>query len=317
MKESKERVKHQRDQESTSVEIKVSEEFPAVDFSIPKASGAETLEYGQLSDGEDDNFMGDFEVQDKQTSAAVISDSAFVQQQFIKKHINNLRQEFAQLSSNTDLLGQKMAGFSKQQKQRNQWLVILIILIVIGMAVLVGLMLIQRGNLIPHVNDIATNFKKNGTEGQNNFEQLQQKLLAMQSEQQQIKAINMRLQNSVVELSKQLKQVQGQSTDFTPLVPVDQAQKSNLDTHSNSVPPKPTQWIVSLESFPKQLDARQKALKYIAQGIPVIVSPRIVNGVVKFGIFVEGFQNKQESLVYAQKIKKRLNLESAWIGRVK
>ncbi|MBE8233660.1 MAG: hypothetical protein HAW67_07975, partial [Endozoicomonadaceae bacterium] len=265
----------------------------------------------------DDNFTGDFEVQDKQTGAAVISDSAFVQQQFIKKHINNLRQEFAQLSSNTDLLGQKLDGFSKQQKQRNQWLVILIILIVIGVAVLVGLMLIQRGNLIPHVNDIATNFKKNGTEGQNNFEQLQQKLLAMQSEQQQIKAINMRLQNSVVELNKQLKQVQGQSTDFTPLVSVDQAQKSNLDTHSNSVPPKPTQWIVSLESFPKQLDARQKALEYIAQGIPVIVSPRNVNGVVKFGIFVEGFQNKQESLIYAQKIKKRLNLESAWIGRVK
>ncbi len=314
MKERKQPVKHQQGQESSSVEIKTSEEFPAVDFSIPKASEAETLEYGQLSDGEDDNFTDDFEVQDRQAGAVGISDSAFDQQHIIKDHINNLWQEFTQISSNTDLFGQKLDEFFKQQKQRNRWFLILIILIIAGVAVLAVRM---PTNLIPYFNDISANFKQNETEGQSNLEQLQQKLLAIQSEQQQIKAINTRLQNSVVELNKQLKQVQGQSADLTQLVPVDQVKKLNFDTHSNSVIPKPTKWIVGLESFPKPLHARQKALEYIAQGIPVIVSPGNVNGEVMYRIIVNGFQTKQESLVYAQKLKKKLNLESAWIGRVK
>ena len=319
MKDKKEAANLQKNFENLDDQENTNEEFPVFDFSIPKASSSEIQDSGgstRTSD-EGDDFTLDARQQNAETDSEAPENSTFGQLQFIKRHIDNLWRELEQIVSNADLLEKKQEKFNKQQNRRNNWLLIVAVIGVIGVSVLAWLILNQDQSLVRYIQGTPEVLVLNDEQWHTKVEQLQQQLNAMQAVQTQINGNNDRLQSRVAKLQEQLVKFQVQPL-APPIIQADQPLKSNISLDSGRMKiPEATKWIVSLASFEKELDAKQKALDFIAKGIPAIVSPVEVNSKTWYRIIVEGFKNKQESLMYAQNAKERLNLDSAWIARVR
>jgi hypothetical protein len=74
-------------------------------------------------------------------------------------------------------------------------------------------------------------------------------------------------------------------------------------------------WVVNLVSFKQEWYAKRKAIEFNKKGITAEVKKVKVNGENWFRLTVKGFKSKYEAAAYAVKVKKTLNLSSAWVTK--
>ncbi len=74
-------------------------------------------------------------------------------------------------------------------------------------------------------------------------------------------------------------------------------------------------WVVNLISFKQEWYAQRKAAEFNKKGIPAEAIQVEVNGQTWFRLTVKNFKSKSEAAAYAVKVKKILNLSSAWISK--
>ncbi|MEE9354064.1 MAG: SPOR domain-containing protein [Methylococcaceae bacterium] len=72
-------------------------------------------------------------------------------------------------------------------------------------------------------------------------------------------------------------------------------------------------WVVNLGAFQARQPAKRAADKYTRKGVPVEVVQITIGGQKWYRLRVEGFESKDEAVMYSTRVKKALKLDNVWV----
>ncbi len=124
-------------------------------------------------------------------------------------------------------------------------------------------------------------------------------------------------------LKQQIEQLNEQNMQMGGLLEGLQAQLDTLQSRKTKtlrkarkkVVAKPQNWQVNLIAYRQEWYARRKAKEFSKQGVPVKVIKVRINGENWYRLKIDGFKSKSEAMVYADKVKKTLNLPAVWVNK--
>lgn len=127
------------------------------------------------------------------------------------------------------------------------------------------------------------------------------------------------LQSGLVELHEKLEAVQNQLADTRKRLDTadsQQAKTSSAPAAASSEPArKEGNWAVNLMSFRRQATADKKLAQLRDDGIPATVRTIVHKGQTWYRLLVGGFADFAQAKAFAEKIRAKPGLSSAWIGR--
>jgi len=104
-------------------------------------------------------------------------------------------------------------------------------------------------------------------------------------------------------------------TKKVDIKPIEVVKKKVIKKPRKVTRKKSVGWVVNLASFKQRWYTDKKVSEFRRKGIPTEVMSVDIKGVEWFRIRVVGFDSKSEARHYAEKVKKSLNLASAWISK--
>lgn len=127
------------------------------------------------------------------------------------------------------------------------------------------------------------------------------------------------------DVGKQLTELSNQDMQMGAIIEALQAKVAALEKgrvvqakpEKKKTEPVEENWAVNLVAFKQDWYAKRKAEEFIAKGVQAKVSKTEAKGESWYRLSVDGFKTQYEAAAYAAKVKKMLNLESAWVTRVK